>query len=60
MSTEVLSGIENEPFPSLAEADDRHTKKVKNRGDSIDESREVIMAQVDDVLREQREAMEMS
>ena len=57
---EVLSGIEKEPFLSLAEADDRHTKKVKNRVDSIGESREVIIGQVDDVLVEHREAMKVS
>ena len=39
---EALSGIENEPFPSLAEANERHTKKVKNRDDLTSESREVI------------------
>ena len=57
---EVLFGVKKELFPSLVKADDRHTKKIKNRADSIGESREVTMEQVDDVLEEQREAMEMS
>ena len=57
---EVLSGVEKDPFPSLAEADDRQTKKVKNQADSIGESMEVTMEQVDDALEEQREAIEMS
>ena len=57
---EVLSGVEKDLFPSLAEADDRQTKRVKNRANLISESRDVLMDQVDDVLEEQGEAMEMS
>ena len=52
--------IEKETIPSLAEADDRHTKKVKIRDDLNGASREVIMEQVDDVMDDQREAMETS
>ena len=54
---EVLSMIEKEPIPLLAEAD-RHTKKVKNWDDLNGENKEVIMEQVDDIMEDQREAME--
>ena len=57
---EVLLAIEKEPIPSLAEADDWHTRKVKNWDDLNNESREVIMEQVDDVLEDHGEAMEMN
>ena len=57
---EVLSVIEKEPIPSLVEANDRHTKKVKHWANLNSESREVIMEQVDDVLEDQGEAMEMN